>query len=225
MQPPPRWRYTGTHIYQRSAKVEIDALPWSCLPNFSNPMGRCPTCGSQKTLLCTLLVTGHAPTSLRWILCYGNASSPAPNRTNMASALKDKPFLQKLWAPTDLIYGLPLRLRIWHLGPWCFRNPAKKFTTSGGDCFLSKTRASFFFGKMLQDIKKFKAMHYWTEWLLQNSTSSEFLGVAAPKKNTSQTAPRNLPLKPKSPWCRCQTRQGQGCHCWFCGGQAFVWPN
>lgn len=122
-----------------------------------------------------------------WILCYGNASSPAPNRTNMASALKDKPFLQKLWAPTDLIYGLPLRLRIWHLAAFMLQKSGQKIHHLWRRLFFIPKPEHQFVFEILQDIKKFKAMHYWTEWLLQNSTSTEFLGVAAKKHLPNST--------------------------------------
>ena len=170
-------------------------------PDLSNPRGRCPTCRSQKTLLCTLLVTGHAPTSLRWILCYGNASSPAPNRTNMASALKDKPFLQNLWAPTDLTYGLPgSEFDTW--GHWCFRNPAKKNHHLWRRLiFLTQNPSIIFFLKILQDIKKLKAMNYWTEWLwefwsIRTVQAVSFLRVAAQKKTPPKQHPEIFPWNP-----------------------------
>lgn len=92
-------------------------------------------------------------------------------------------------------YGL---LLIWPTGfhwgsefdtwrPWCFRNPAKKFTTSGGDCFIPKPEHQFVF-ENFAGYQKFKAMNYWTEWLLQNIG-----GCCPPKKHLPNSTQKSSP--------------------------------
>lgn len=188
-------------------------------PDLSNPRGRCPTCRSQKTLLCTLVFTGHAPTSFLVDTMLWKCILPSSKSHKHCFSFERKTFPTKAMGS----YWSDLRASI----------EAPNLTLGGLDAseirpknsppleaiVLSQNPSINLFLKILQDIKNSRP------WITEQNGCFRTLGVAAPQKNTSQTAPRNLPLKPKSPWCRCQTRQGQGCHCWFCGGQAFVWPN
>ena len=162
-------------------------------------MGRCPTCGSRKTLPRTLLVTGHAPTSLTRILCYGNASSPAPNRTNMASALKDTSFLQKLWAPR-LVLIWSIEASHWTLRMAPLGGDATRIHHLWSRCFYPKNPSINFFLKICRISKNERP------WITEqngpgSSEASEqykqwVFGVAAKRKNPPKQHPAIFPWNP-----------------------------
>lgn len=87
-------------------------------------------------------------------------------------------------------YGL---LLIWPTGfhwgsefdtwrPWCFRNPAKKFTTSGGDCFLSQNLSINLFLKFCRISKNSRPCITEQNGCFRTIQAVSFWGVAAPQK-------------------------------------------